>query len=198
VKHPPLLSESSLIGVVGVKLLFSFTGPVGDFWSITPVATRQLNVSKESQIEIDDGFESFGCRAFSQAIWECSEPVRIFGLYSKQYVDCITPASMAASSVGRPTKRGDDRRRFGLMARAITGLALGVAQRVLTCRFAASRHEYVLRYSNVLPWDRHHPGSPCRTPFLPRTPATCRVVPRSLCRARGSLASLRGRRGAAA
>ena len=51
-----------------------------DLWLITPVAARQLNVSKHSQIEIDDGFECFGCRAILETVWKCSEPVGIFSL----------------------------------------------------------------------------------------------------------------------
>ena len=93
---------SSLIGVVDVKPLFlsdRFYRSI--FGSITSVAAGRLDVSKGRQVEIDDGFERFRCRAVLSAIWKCFEPVRLLGLQRKQYADGVTPTLGAAPSIGR-------------------------------------------------------------------------------------------------
>ena len=133
---------SSLIGVVEVKLPF-FSHPSGGsiVGSITPVTAWRLNVSEGRQVEIDDGFERRGCRAALEAIGECCEPVGVLSLQREQCADGVTPTPRAAPSIGRSARPGDGHGRFTLLSRAIAGLAFGVAQRVLTCRFAAPRHK---------------------------------------------------------
>jgi hypothetical protein len=152
---------------------------------------------KGRQVEIDDGFERVGCRAALKAIGECREPVGVPGLQREQCADGVTPTLRAAAPIGRTARSGDGRGRRHLLARAIACLAFGVAQRVLPCRFAAPQHSFVLRYCNAMQWDWHPPGL-----ALPDALSDegCRrqSVRRSSCRARGSLASLRGRRVAAA
>ena len=95
----------------------------------------------------------------------------------------------------RAARSGDRRGRLHLLARAITGLAFGVAQHVITCRLDTPRHSSVLRYRNALQWIGIHQDLP---DALSDGGSRRQAVPRSSCRARGSLASLRGRRAAAA
>src|SRR4029077_15747669 len=154
-------------------------------------------VSKGRQVEIDDGFERVGCRAALQAIGECSEPPGVLSLQREQCADGVTPTLRTAASIGRTARSGDRRGRCHLLARAIAGLAFGVAQRVITGRFTAPRHSFVLRYCNALQWDWHPPDLTLPD-ALSDAGRRRQAVPHSSCRARGSLASLRGRRVAAA
>jgi hypothetical protein len=132
--------SASLIGEVEVKLPFFHPSGGSIVGSITPVTAWRLNVSEGRQVEIDDGFERRGCRAALEAIGECCEPVGVLSLQREQCADGVTPTLRAAASIGR-SALGDGHGRFPLLARAIAGLAFGVAQRVLTCRFAAPRHK---------------------------------------------------------
>ena len=153
--------------MAGVKPLFFFPRSGRSIVGlITPVTTWRLNVSKGRQVEIDDGFERVGCRAALKAIGECREPVGVPSLQREQCADGVTPTLRAAASIGRAARSGDRRGRCHSLARAIAGLAFGVAQCVLTCRFTAPRHSFVLRYCNALQWIGIHQALPFRTPFL--------------------------------
>jgi hypothetical protein len=96
----------------------------------------------------------------------------------------------------RPARPGDGRGRFPLMACAVAGLAFALLSACSPCglqpRGMAVFSVTVTRGNG----ERRQPGPFSRPPF-------CRGAPRqavrwSSCRARGSLASLRGRRRAAA
>jgi hypothetical protein len=133
---------------------------------ITPVTTRQLNVTKWRQVEIDDGFERVGCRVAMEALGDCCEPLGVLSLQREQCADGVTPTLRAAASIGGVARSGDRRVWCHLLARSIAGLAFGVAQRVITCRFTAPRHSFVLRYCNALQLIGIHQALPFRTPFL--------------------------------
>ena len=79
---PDRLLESSLIGVVGVKLLLLVcVDSAGRFQSsVTPVASGWINLGKAGQVEIDDGVQRLGCRAFLQGVGQRREPVGILSL----------------------------------------------------------------------------------------------------------------------
>jgi hypothetical protein len=124
--------------------------------SITPVAARRLDVSKGRQVDIDDGFERVGCRAALETVWECCEPVGVLSLQCEKYADGVAPTLGAATSIGRTVWSSNGRGRFRLVAGAITGLAFGVAQGMVTRWFEG--HGCVLRYCNALQWDRRQPG----------------------------------------
>lgn len=158
--------ESSLIGMAGSSYFFSHRPGRSIVGLITPVTTRRLNVTKWRQVEIDDGFERVGCRVAMEALGDCCEPLGVLSLQREQCADGVTPTLRAAASIGGVARSGDRRVWCHLLARSIAGLAFGVAQRVITCRFTAPRHSFVLRYCNALQWIGIHQALPFRTPFL--------------------------------
>jgi hypothetical protein len=108
--------------------------------SIASKATRWLDVSEDVKIEIDDGLESLGGGAVTEAVGQGVAPGGVFGLQGEQFGDGVVPSLRSGASVRWPAIADAEWRLLGLPTGAISGLSFGVAEGVVTCRLAASWH----------------------------------------------------------
>ena len=114
------------------------------------------------------------CRAVggggvAQTVRQSVVPGGIFGLQGEQLGDRVVPALWAGAPVGWPPVADDRRWLIGFAARAVAGLAFGVAERVLTFGLSASGHGWSpLR--NAIQWEWLEAG---RVLIL-RPPRRCR------------------------
>lgn len=69
-------------GVKGVLSLLNSGGVIFliSLRSVATVAAGWGRVGEHCEVEVDDGFERFGCRAVAQAFRQCVEPGGILGL----------------------------------------------------------------------------------------------------------------------
>ena len=108
--------------------------------SITPKATRRLNVGEDVKIELDDGLQCLGGGAVTKAVGQGVAPGGVFGLQGEQFGDGVVPSLRSGASVRRTAIADAGWRLLGLATSAITGLSFGVAEGVVTFRLAASWH----------------------------------------------------------
>jgi hypothetical protein len=107
---------------------------------ITSKAARRLDIGKNVKIEVDDGLQCLCSCAVAEAFGQCVSPGRVFGLQGEQFGDRIVPSLWSGTLIRRSTIADQRCRLAGLPAGAISGLSLGVAEGVVTCRLAASWH----------------------------------------------------------
>ena len=108
--------------------------------SIATVAAWRFGAGQRVEIEIDDGLQRFGHSSFMEALGKRVEPSAILGLQREQLGDGIPPASRAIASICTPGGSDDARRFHCATAGAISGLSLGVAERLFAVRVATSWH----------------------------------------------------------
>src|ERR1700704_731493 len=71
--------------------------------SIASKATRRLDVSENVKIEIDDGLESLGGGAVTEAVGQGVAPGGVFGLQGEQFGDGVVPSLRSGASVRSAT-----------------------------------------------------------------------------------------------
>jgi hypothetical protein len=67
--------------------------------SITPKATRRLDVSEDVKIKFDDGLESLGGGAVAKAVGQGVAPGGVFGLQGEQFGDRVVPTLRSGASI---------------------------------------------------------------------------------------------------
>jgi hypothetical protein len=108
--------------------------------SIAPEAAWRLDAEEIVEIELDDGLQGGAGGGVTQIVRQDVIPGGIFGLQGDQPGNSVVPALGARAPVGWPPVADDRRWLLGLTARAVTRLAFGVAERVLTFGLSASGH----------------------------------------------------------
>jgi hypothetical protein len=108
--------------------------------SIAAEAAGRLDADEVVEIEIDDGLQGGAGGGVTQIVRQDVIPGGIFGLQGDKPGDRVTPALCAGAPVGWPPVANHRRWLLGLAARAVTRLAFGVAERVLTFGLSASGH----------------------------------------------------------
>jgi hypothetical protein len=108
--------------------------------SIATEAAWRLDADEVVEIEIDDCLQGDAGGGVTQIVGQDVIPGGVFSLQGDKSGDRIVPALRAGAPVSGPPIA--DRRRWllGLASRAITRLAFGVAERVLTFGLSASGH----------------------------------------------------------
>jgi hypothetical protein len=109
--------------------------------SIAAEATWRLDGDEIVKIEIDDGLQSGAGGGVTQIVRQDVIPGGVFGLQCDQPGDRVMPALRAGTPVGWAPVADDRRGLLGFATRAVTCLAFGVAERVLTFGLSASGHD---------------------------------------------------------
>jgi hypothetical protein len=71
--------------------------------SIASKATRRLDVSEDIKIEFDDGLESLGGGAVTEAVGQGVAPGGVFGLQGEQFGDSVVPSLWFGASANSPS-----------------------------------------------------------------------------------------------
>jgi hypothetical protein len=109
-------------------------------WSVSTVATGQLNLGERVKVKIDYRLQSISGRRTLKCDREYFEPRCIGSLQREQHSDGIVPALWAAAAIDRPMRLDRGRRLPLPVTRTIAGLALGIAQRCFALGFATTWH----------------------------------------------------------
>jgi hypothetical protein len=108
--------------------------------SIAAEAAWRLDADEVVEIEIDDSLQGGGGSGVTQIVQQHVVPGGVFGLQGDKPGDRVVPALFAGAPVGWPPLANHRRWLLGLTARAVTRLAFGVAERVLTFGLSAFGH----------------------------------------------------------
>ena len=111
--------------------------------SIATKSARRHDGSEFIEIEIDDGEQRRGGGGVAEAIWQGVVPGDVLGLQREQSSDHVVPALQAGAPVDWPPVADDRCWLVGLTARAVAGLAFGVAECVLPFGLATSGHGWI-------------------------------------------------------
>jgi len=126
-------------GIAGQKFLTSFR-------SVSAVSAWRLDAEQFTEINLGDGLQDRGCWGFAQTVRQGVMPGRIFGLQGEQHCNGVVPALQPGAPIGWPPITNNRRCLVGLVARAMAGLAFGIAEWVFPFGFATSGHGVFLRY----------------------------------------------------
>ncbi len=114
--------------------------------SVSAVSAWRLDAEQLTEINLGDGLQDRGCGGVAQTVRQGVIPGRIFGLQVDQHGNGIVPALQAGAPIGWPPVTNNRRCLVGLVARAMAGLAFGIAEWVFAFGFATSGHGVFLRY----------------------------------------------------
>src|SRR4051812_39152117 len=134
--------------------------------SVPPIAARRRDGGEGIEVEFDDRLQGLSGCAVVQAVRQGVPPRNVFRLQGDEFTHRVAPALWPGSPVGGAPV-ADHRRWFGAqVACAIAGLALGVAERLLTLGLAASGHGFDLRYVTLFQreWGGRHPAAAALLP----------------------------------
>ena len=110
--------------------------------SVTAEAARRDDRLEFREVEFGDGPQGLGCGGVAEPVGQGVVPGGEFGLQGEQFGDGVVPALWPGAPVGRPpiADPDDGGRVIIFVARAVAGLAFGVAEGGLTFGLAASWH----------------------------------------------------------